>query len=88
MPKPNDTGCANYTGWNIKIIMHFRQPQHTLLAIVITLESKEKISLLKEHYLGLPNQDEIHLPYFWGQKYRVIEKLVEFNGFSVFLIKY
>ena len=27
VPKPNDTGCANSTGWNIKIIMHFCQPQ-------------------------------------------------------------
>ena len=31
VPKPNDTGCANYTGWNIKIIMHFHQPQHPYL---------------------------------------------------------
>ena len=23
VPKPNDTGCANYAGWNITIIMHF-----------------------------------------------------------------
>ena len=22
VPKPDDAGCANYTGWNIKIINH------------------------------------------------------------------
>ena len=65
--KPNNTGWENYTGWNIKIIMHFRQPQHPLLSIIISMESKEKISLSKEHYFGLPNQEEIHLPYFRGK---------------------
>ena len=29
----------------------------------------------------MQNQDKIHLPYFFEEKYRVIEKLVEFNGF-------
>ena len=47
------------------------------------------IPLLKEHYLDLSNQDEIrYLSYFVGQKYRVIENLVKFNGFSVLFIKY
>ena len=40
----------------------------------------------------MQNQDKIHLPnffFFGGGEYRVIEKLVEFNGFlSVFLIKF
>ena len=45
------------------------------------MESKEKISHLEEHYLGLSDQGEINLPYFVMQKYRVIEKLVKFNGF-------
>ena len=38
----------------------------------------------------MQNQDKIYLPYFWGQKYRVIEKLVEFNGlkcvFEIFFL--
>ena len=43
VPKPNDAGCANYTGWNIKIIMHFRQPQHPYTcSLIITIESKER----------------------------------------------
>ena len=40
----NDTGWENYTGWNIKIIMYFCQPQHALLASITTVDSKEKIS--------------------------------------------
>ena len=81
MPKPNDTRCANYTGWNIKIIMHFRQLQHPYLKLNHFDEKQRKTSLLKEHYWGLPNQDKSSLlSYFGGQKYRVIEKMVEFNG--------
>ena len=30
-PKMSDTGCANYTGWHIKIIMHFRQLKYPYL---------------------------------------------------------
>ena len=52
------------------------------------MESKQKISLLKELYLGLLKQDEIYLSYFQGQKYRVIKKMVEFNGFSIFTTKF
>ena len=38
--KPNDTGCANYTEWNIEMIMHFCQIQHPHLYLNITMESK------------------------------------------------
>ena len=54
MPKTNNTGWANYTVWNIKIIMHFRQPRYPLFAIIIIMESKDITfeHLSKEHYFG------------------------------------
>ena len=80
VPKPNDTGCANYTGWNMKMIMHlvnlnmpldftfvFHQKHYTLTcSLIITMESK-KDSTLKEHYWGLPNQEKIICPTFGGE---------------------
>ena len=80
VPKLNDTGCENYTGWNIKIISILVNLNTHTCSLIITIESRERHHFLKEHYWGLPNQDKVHSPYFWVQQYRVIEKLVEFNG--------
>ena len=42
VPKSNDTGYANYTGWNIKMIMHSVNLNTLTCSLIITIESKER----------------------------------------------
>ena len=42
VPKPNNTGCANYTGWNIKIIMYFVNLNTLTCGLIITMENKQR----------------------------------------------
>ena len=52
------------------------------IAMIISMESKENISLSKGHYLGLLNQDEIYLP--WAKIQGDRKKNNEFNGLVCF----
>ena len=50
--------------------LHFCQPQHPQFSLIITMKSKEKISVLKNTLFGLTNYmyNEIHLPQLLGAK--------------------